>query len=108
MREEIGDIPQPRKNGGDTGSASTALARLRAYVTGLLDVIATHPEPGLERDEALWRLEELVVELSTPTPSAPRVKSRWIRLAPVLSELRPDIPFPALNALVDRAFSQVP
>ena len=80
-----------------------ALDRLRTYVDGLVEVIAAHPEPSLERDEAQWRLEELAAELAAPAPSAPRVKSRWIRLAPVLTEVRPDVPADSVTELVNAA-----
>ncbi|GAA2811679.1 hypothetical protein [Saccharopolyspora taberi] len=87
----------------DAGTAD-ALGRLRDYVNALVDVIATHPEPSLERDEAQWRLEELAAELAAPAPSAPRVKARWIKLAPVLTEVRPDVPAAAVGELVNAAF----
>ncbi|CAM00356.1 hypothetical protein A8924_1417 [Saccharopolyspora erythraea NRRL 2338] len=83
---------------------NSALDRLRTYVNALVDVIAAHPDPSLERDEAQWRLEELADELAAAKPSAPRVKSRWIRLAPVLLVVRPDVPADGVSELVDLAF----
>ena len=112
MREEIqhSDGDSDGNAAGTTGSSSeadrarSAVDRLRTYINGLVEVITAHPDPSFERDEAEWRLEELAAELATPDPSAPRVKSRWIRLAPVLLEVRPDVPVPALNDLIDAAF----
>ena len=79
-----------------------AREQLRTYFAQLVDVIAQHPEPVLARDEAHWRLEELVEELDREPLSPRRVRSRWLRLEPVLREVRPDIPFPALAELLDR------
>ncbi|GAA4857302.1 MULTISPECIES: hypothetical protein [Saccharopolyspora] len=80
-----------------------ALEELRSYAAVLLDVVREHPEPSLERDEAQWRMEELVEELDRTPPSAPRVKSRWLRLAPVLGEVRPDVPIQRLDELINAA-----
>ncbi|WP_190818499.1 hypothetical protein [Saccharopolyspora pogona] len=80
-----------------------ALDQLRSYLVVLIDVIEQHPEATLERDEAQWRLEELVEELARTPPSAPRVQSRWLRLAPVLSEVRPDVPVAILTQLVKQS-----
>lgn len=102
------DVPEPRENGTAAPVATAPpLDQLRDYVTALVDVIATHPDPSLERDEAQWRIEELATELSVARPSAPRIRSRWIRLAPVLLEVRPDVPVPALNDLIEEAFTKV-
>ncbi|MCI2417713.1 hypothetical protein MOQ72_09760 [Saccharopolyspora sp. K220] len=80
-----------------------ALDQLRAYLVVLVDVIDQHPEASMARDEAHWRLEELVEELTRVPPSAPRVQSRWLRLVPLLREVRPDIPIPTLTDLLNRA-----
>ncbi|GAB3284586.1 hypothetical protein [Parasphingorhabdus pacifica] len=87
------------------GAGGPAMEKFRNYINALVGVIADHPEPSLERDEAQWRIEELADELSATEPSAPRVRSRWLRLAPVLLEVRPDVPVPALNGLLDEAFN---
>lgn len=34
---------------------------------------------------------------------APRVQSRWLRLAPVLSKVRPDVPIAILTQLVKQS-----
>jgi hypothetical protein len=80
-----------------------ALDQLRSYLTVLIDVIDQHPEASLERDETQWRLEELVDELTRTPPSAPRIQSRWLRLVPVLRQVRPDVPIPILTQLVKQA-----
>ncbi|MDA3626253.1 hypothetical protein OU415_12460 [Saccharopolyspora sp. WRP15-2] len=80
-----------------------ARTQLRDYFEQLVEVIAQHPEPVMARDEAHWRLLELVDELSRDALSAPRIQSRWLRLAPLLHEVRPDIPVPALTDLLNRA-----
>ncbi|TDD53648.1 hypothetical protein [Saccharopolyspora elongata] len=80
-----------------------ALDQLRSYLAMLVDVIDQHPEASMERDEAQWRLEELVDELARTPPSPPRVQSRWLRLVPVLREVRPDVPIATLTQLLKQA-----
>jgi hypothetical protein len=107
-------VPEYSAQGSTTGAARldaattyaprlAALDQLRAYLVVLVDVIDQHPEASMARDETQWRLEELVDELTRTPPSAPRVQSRWLRLAPVLREVRPDIPIPTLTDLVNQA-----
>lgn len=88
---------------GDARSGNNALDDLRAYANALADAIARHPYPSLEQEEARWRLDELVEELARNPPSGPRVKSRWIRLVPLLTTLRPDLPIPWMGELIERA-----
>lgn len=83
--------------------AGAALDQLRTYLAALVDVIDGHPEPSMERDEAHWRLRELVDELAPDEPAARRVRSRWLRLVPPLTEVRPDVPVDRLSALLDAA-----
>ncbi|RKT83325.1 hypothetical protein SAMN05421805_105190 [Saccharopolyspora antimicrobica] len=80
-----------------------ARTQFRDYLAQLIGVVEQHPEPGMARDESLWRLAELVDELSRDPLSPRRVQSRWLRLVPLLSEVRPDIPIPALTDLLHRA-----
>ncbi|QUH00281.1 hypothetical protein HUO13_05140 [Saccharopolyspora erythraea] len=98
------DQPDARPDAAAAVGGNSALDQLRTYVNALVDVIAAHPDPILERDEAQWRLEELADELAAAKPSAPRVKARWIRLAPVLLVVRPDVPADGVSELVDQAF----
>lgn len=85
------------------GTPPPPLGQLRSYLTALIDVIDGHPEPSMERDETQWRLRELVDELTSDEPSARRVRSRWLRLIPPLTEVRPDVPVSRLSALLDAA-----
>lgn len=94
--------PSPRANTAHAARMA-ALDQIRVYLNSLVDVLEHHPEPSLDLDESKWRLAELVDELATERPSAPRVQSFWIRLAPVLGEVRPDIPLPALTHLIRTA-----
>ncbi|MEV4731371.1 hypothetical protein [Saccharopolyspora sp. NPDC049426] len=92
-----------RRDDPEHAAQLSALDQIRVYLNSLVEVLDQHPEPGLGLDEAKWRLAELVDELATERPSAPRVQSFWIRLAPVLGEVRPDIPLPALTHLIRTA-----
>jgi hypothetical protein len=80
-----------------------ALDDLRGHVRELITMLSEHPEPSWELDEAQWRADELAEELAKPEPSAPRIKSRWMRLAPLLRELRPDISIRTVNDLIGEA-----
>ncbi|SFS53977.1 hypothetical protein [Saccharopolyspora flava] len=93
--------PTPRAT--DQSDRQAALDQIRVYLNSLVDVLDQHPVPSLDLDEASWRLAEIVDELAVERPSPPRVQSRWIRLEPVLREVRPDIPFPALTHLIRTA-----
>ncbi|MER6992888.1 hypothetical protein ABT337_27055 [Saccharopolyspora hirsuta] len=106
----VPDNSAPATSGASRLDAATTYApqeeardQVRAYLAQLVDVIAQHPEPVMARDEAHWRLVELVDELSRDPLSPRRVQSRWLRLVPLLREVRPDIPFPALTDLLNRA-----
>ncbi|MDI2032537.1 hypothetical protein QFW96_28215 [Saccharopolyspora sp. TS4A08] len=94
--------PSPRDTTDHTDRLA-ALDQARVYLNSLVDVLDQHPAPSLDLDEAKWRLAEIVDELAVEQPSPPRVQSRWIRLVPVLREVRPDIPFPALTHLIRTA-----
>ncbi|MBE9375678.1 hypothetical protein IQ251_14590 [Saccharopolyspora sp. HNM0983] len=69
-------------------------------------MIESHPEPGVERDEAQWRLQELVEELDRDGPSTRRVRARWLRLVPPLTAVRPDVPVARSSKLLDAALPQ--
>lgn len=94
--------PKPRDN-SESATRLAALDQVRVYLNSMVDVLDQHPEPSLDLDEAKWRLDELVDELAAERPSAPRVQSFWIRLAPILREVRSDIPIPALTHLIRTA-----
>ncbi|MEB3366009.1 hypothetical protein [Saccharopolyspora mangrovi] len=94
--------PNPRASSGQADRLA-ALDQIRVYLNSLVEVLDQHTEPSLDLDESQWRLAELVDELAVEQPSPPRVQSRWIRLAPVLQEVRPDIPIPALTHLIRTA-----
>lgn len=95
-----GSVPKQAAPASPTGSP---LEQLRTYLTALVDVIDSHPEPSMERDEAQWRLRELIDELVRHEPGPRRVRSRWLRLVPPLTEVRPDVPVKRLSALLDEA-----
>lgn len=40
-----------------------------------------------------------------PYPSPPRVRSRWLRLAPLLRELDPALPVTGTGELIEAAFA---
>ncbi|GAA2332336.1 hypothetical protein GCM10009854_04480 [Saccharopolyspora halophila] len=86
----------------DDSPSRTALDQVRVYLAELAGVL-DQQEPDLYLPEAQWRLAELNDELAHERPSAPRVQSRWMRLIPVLRELRPDIPTEQLTELIKRA-----
>ncbi|WP_233576294.1 hypothetical protein [Saccharopolyspora rhizosphaerae] len=96
------DAPQPRATSGQEERLA-ALDQIRVYLNSLVEVLDQHPEPSLDLEESKWRLAELVDELAVEQPSPPRVQSRWIRFAPVLRQVRPDVPIPALTHLVRTA-----
>jgi hypothetical protein len=100
------DSPKQPTNGAglldaatDHSPSRTALDQIRAYLGELAGVLDQH-EPDLHLPEAQWRLAELNEELADEDPSAPRVQSRWMRLAPVLREVLPDIPVDQLTDLI--------
>lgn len=86
----------------DDSRRRAALDQIRAYLAELAGVLEQQ-EPDLYLPEAQWRLAELNEELAHEQPSAPRVQSRWMRLAPVLHEIRPDIPTQQLTELIKQA-----
>ena len=87
------------------GSARrTALDQIRTYLVELTAVL-DQQEPSLHLPEAQWRLAELNEELAHEHPSAPRAQSRWMRLAPVLGEVLPDLPTDWLTRLLKQALN---
>ncbi|MFC7343192.1 hypothetical protein [Saccharopolyspora griseoalba] len=86
----------------DHSPSRAALDQLRAYLVELAGVL-DQQEPDLHLPEAQWRLAELNEELAREHPSAPRAQSRWMRLAPVLREVLPDVPTDQLTDLLKQA-----
>lgn len=80
-----------------------ALDELRDRMDVLVTALAEHPEPSWELDEAQWRATELAEELARPRLSAPRVRSRWMRLAPLLHEVLPEVSITTMSSLLDDA-----
>ncbi len=77
-----------------------SLDQVRHYMDLIGEAIAEHDGTPWERDEALWRVRELVEELAEPNPSARRVKARWIRLAPLVESLLPDVSVAEISSLI--------
>lgn len=105
MRNESGRADAWARSTGPTttGPIRVDIEQLRAYMWSLRQAIIEHPVASLEQQEAQWRIEEITDELDQPEPSAPRVKARWIKLAPLVGTLRPDVPLPEVNELVNGA-----
>ncbi|QGK68867.1 hypothetical protein GIY23_04305 [Allosaccharopolyspora coralli] len=78
-----------------------SLDQVRHYMDLLGEAIAEHDGAPWERDEALWRVRELVDDLAEPTPSARRVKARWIRLAPLVESLLPEVSVTEITRLIN-------
>ncbi|WP_243789862.1 hypothetical protein [Saccharopolyspora gloriosae] len=85
-------------------STRSSLDDLRVRIAALVDAVHTLPATGLELDEAQWRIDELSQEVNRPYPSPPRVRSRWLRLAPLLRELDSALPVAATGHMIDDAF----
>lgn len=77
-----------------------SLEQVRHYMNLLGEAIAEHDGAPWERDEALWRVRELIEDLAEPNPSARRVKARWIRLAPLVESLLPDVSVAEIGRLI--------
>lgn len=103
-------LPSPRNQpDADPAPQSTLSVRsglddLRVRIAALVDAVHNLPATGLELDEAQWRIDELAQEINRPYPSTPRVRSRWLRLAPLLRELDSALPVAATGRMIDDAF----
>ncbi|MFR9729899.1 hypothetical protein ACL03H_11775 [Saccharopolyspora sp. MS10] len=86
------------------GSSRNGLDDLRVRIAALVEAVHDLPATGLELDEAQWRVDELAQEINRPYPSPPRVRSRWLRLAPLLRELDAALPVTATGEMIDDAF----
>lgn len=85
-------------------SVRAGLDDLRVRIAALVEAVHHLPATGLELDEAQWRVDELAQEINRPYPSRPRVRSRWLRLAPLLRELDAALPVAATGRMIDDAF----
>jgi hypothetical protein len=79
------------------------LDELRDRINVLVAVLEDDPRPVWELHEARWRSAELAEALAPFHPSARRVRSRWIRLAPLVRELRPDFSVTTIDSLINDA-----
>ncbi|MCA1185454.1 MULTISPECIES: hypothetical protein [unclassified Saccharopolyspora] len=106
-REVVLPVPRRQPDAAPAPSAlsvRSSLDDLRVRIAALVEAVHNLPATGLELDEAQWRIDELAQEINRPYPSPPRVRSRWLRLAPLLTELDAALPVAATGRMIDDAF----
>ncbi|MEU6130566.1 hypothetical protein ABZ805_15440 [Saccharopolyspora sp. NPDC047091] len=104
-REVVLPAPRRRPDAAPSSlSVRSSLDDLRVRIAALVEAVHNLPATGLELDEAQWRIDELAQEINRPYPSQPRVRSRWLRLAPLLTELDAALPVAATGRMIDDAF----